>query len=98
LTSEGLIAFNITNRNLDLAPILNAAATLSGYQAVLIENPIDRPGSTDFLSSARTEVRWLLFVPKGLEIPAWPGMQSNGFANARAWTDSHASLLQAFRY
>jgi spermidine synthase len=98
LTSEGLIAFNITNRNLDLAPILNAAATLSGYQAVLIENPIDRPGSTDFLSSARTEVRWLLFVPKGLEIPAWPGMQSKGFANARAWTDSHASLLQAFRY
>jgi spermidine synthase len=98
LTSEGLIAFNITNRNLDLAPILNAAAMLSGYQAVLIENPIDRPGSTDFLSSARTEVRWLLFVPKGLEIPAWPGMQNKGFASTRAWTDSHGSLLQAFRY
>jgi spermidine synthase len=98
LTSEGLIAFNITNRNLNLAPILNAAATLSGYQAVLIENPIDRPGSTDFLPATRTEIRWLIFVPKGLAIPAWPGTQTKGLDSARAWTDSYGSLLQAFRY
>jgi spermidine synthase len=97
LTPEGVIAFNITNRNLDLAPILFAAAQASGYQGVLIENPIDTPGPAGSTTMSQRDVRWMLFVPQALEPPAWPGARTRSRNPGRLWTDTYGSVLQAFR-
>ncbi len=96
LTSEGMIAINITNRNLDLAPILFDAAKRTGYQPLLIENPIS-VSETARQTGPVTEVRWLLMVPKGLSVPAWPGSREKLRTLGSAWTDSYGSLLQAFQ-
>lgn len=96
LTPEGVIALNVTNRNLDLAPILFDAARRTGYQPLLIENPISVSETAKQAGPTR-EVRWLLMVPKRLEVPAWPGARGSLRNAGTAWTDSYGSLLQAFR-
>ena len=97
LTPEGVIAVNITNRNLDLAPILFDTARRTGYQPLLIENPIAVSETAGQTGPSR-EVRWLLMVPKELKIPAWPGTRYSLRNAGNAWTDSYGSLLQAFRH
>lgn len=87
---------NITNRNLDLAPILFDAAQRTGYQPLLIESPIAVSQTVKQTGPTR-EVRWLLLVPKELEVPAWPGARSQLRNHGTAWTDSFGSLLQALR-
>jgi spermidine synthase len=97
LTDQGWVAINITNRNLDLAPVLFATAREAGYQPLLVENPIDAPRAAESETSSRRDVRWLLCLPPGTTIPAWPAARTALRSEARAWTDAYGSLLQAFR-
>ncbi|MCU0707012.1 MAG: fused MFS/spermidine synthase [Pirellula sp.] len=97
LTTDGIIALNITNRNLDLAPVLFQAAVETGHQPLLIEHPIDRPDPDDASHRAESDVRWLLLLPDGQPLPPWPNSRTALRDHAEAWTDAYGSLWQAFR-
>ncbi len=98
LTDQGWIAINVTNRNLDLAPVLFATVREAGLRPFLIENPIDAPQSSAEVLGPNREVRWLLCIPSGASIPAWPGVKTELPTEARPWTDGYGSLLQAVRF
>jgi hypothetical protein len=88
LETNGLIAINITNRNLDLAPTLFLTGQALDLQPLLIESG---------------QVRWLLFFPHGSQLPAWPGARgklspSSQRKHLHAWTDDFVSPLQALRW
>jgi len=94
---QGLIAFNITNRNLDLAPMLFSAAREVSLQPVLIESRMQPPNGALNLVAGAGEVRWLLMFPPEVVLPAWPGARSELRRTAPAWSDDFASPLQALR-
>lgn len=107
LTSRGLIAMNITNRNLDLAPVLMAAAKRCHRQSLLVESPMESPENAstrgrDASKTART-VRWLLLFPEDVPLPTWPNARTN-VSNPNPstpiapWTDDFGSPLHALRW
>lgn len=88
LEPEGLLAINITNRNLDLAPTLFLTGQELKLQPLLVESG---------------QVRWLLLFPASSQLPAWPGAReklspSSQPKNLHSWTDDFASPLQALRW
>jgi hypothetical protein len=98
---------NITNRNLDLAPVLMAAAKRCHRQSLLVESPMESPENAstrgrDASKTART-VRWLLLFPEGIPLPAWPNARTN-VSNPNPstpiapWTDEFGSPLHALRW
>lgn len=103
LVPEGVIAMNITNRNMDLAPILFATSKLANRTALLVESKFadDEPESR--------RVRWLLLFPPEIPLPAWPGSRtklapSQDTTNVQSlpiqqgWTDQFASPFHALRW
>jgi hypothetical protein len=93
LAKDGAIAFQITNRYLDLAPILSAAAQESNCNAVILETdpPSDRQGS---------QVRWAIFLPKALapnDSPSWEKTAAKPVKIVAPWTDDFGSLWSALR-
>jgi spermidine synthase len=102
LAPEGILALNITNRNLDLAPILFATAKQAALKPLLVESKL-----SPFEPPTR-QVRWLLLFPQDATLPAWPGardqlapsIRSSGSttSNRPIWTDDFASPLHAMRW
>lgn len=88
LEPDGILAINITNRNLDLAPTLFLTGQELKLQPLLVESG---------------QVRWLLLFPASSQLPAWPGAReklspSSKPKNIHVWTDDFASPLQALRW
>lgn len=94
---------NITNRNMDLAPILFATSKLADRTALLVESKFadDEPESR--------RVRWLLLFAPEIPLPAWPGSRtklapSQDTTNVQSlpiqqgWTDQFASPFHALRW
>ena len=96
LKDDGVIIFNISNRYLDLAPVLGAVAPTAGMTAFLqeFEAPIGDPTAND--SS------WVVMVPPGAaeaRIRAdgrWTPIQPP--AGLRPWTDGYSNLLSAIMW
>lgn len=97
LASNGILAWNITNRNLDLAPLLFDAARRVGYDPILIESPLRAEEDSLRRGWGRSDVRWLMMVPRGMAVPPWPGARTELRSRAIAWTDDYGSILQALR-
>ncbi len=88
LEPDGLLAINITNRNLDLAPTLFLTGQELELKPLLVESG---------------QVRWLLLFPPSSTLPAWPGAReklspSSQPEGLHTWTDDFASPLQALRW
>lgn len=103
LAPNGILAINITNRNLDLAPILFATSKRAGFKPLLVESKLAT------YEPVSRKVRWLVLFPQNSELPAWPGARdklapsqdpSSDPSNPQStlWTDQFASPLHAIRW
>jgi SAM-dependent methyltransferase len=89
----GVIAFHISNRFLDLKPVLLAIAARKGLQFAFLHEPDDAGGTTsDWV--VLTRERAFLGRPAIAEITE-PVAPDPGF---RSWTDDYSSLLPVLRY
>jgi hypothetical protein len=108
LAPNGILALNITNRNLDLAPILFNTSKQAGFKPLLVESKLAS------YEPASRKVRWLVLFPQNCQLPAWPGSRdklapsqdpSRDPNNPKSpapkgtiWTDQFASPLHAMRW
>ena len=84
VAEDGVIAIHVTNRNLDLAPIVLASADALGIRSALIESA--------------GNVRWvILFNDTQRPLPTWADSTQPSRRTAKPWTDDYGSLLQAIR-
>jgi SAM-dependent methyltransferase len=90
LRPDGILAFHISNKYLDLAPVIQAAAQNAGLPAVLISSPDD-----DYTGGYTAD--WVLITANHefLSLPAVKDAAEEieprpGF---RLWTDDYSSLL-----
>ncbi|MBO9723192.1 MAG: fused MFS/spermidine synthase [Novosphingobium sp.] len=97
LTPRGLLLLHISNRYIDLAPVVGTNATASGLKAI---SRLDRPLDTDFY----TPSRWIALSrdPQVLEQllgqnPDAPWIPLEERA-AKPWTDDYASILPYVRW
>lgn len=93
LAEGGLIAFQITNRYLDLSPIIAAAAREAKGVAAIVESA--RP--PDSISS---QVRWAIIFPlesSKREVPNWASSSTPDAKGVVPWTDDFGSLRSALR-
>lgn len=89
LRPGGVLVFNVTNRNLDLAPMLGATARVNGLAAVTAED--HRAETRESLPSewvvvARTEAD---LEPLRRRNERWQPIRADG----PVWTDTYSSLL-----
>jgi SAM-dependent methyltransferase len=91
---DGVIAFHITNRYLNLAPVVEQVALDAGFQAVLIADRPDGRGLT-VLSDWMIVTRSNSFLQQS-EIAAhtMPFIHRSGHP---LWTDQYSNLLQAMK-
>lgn len=94
LTDDGILAFHVSNRNMDLRPVLAAAAKELGLAALTRhgghtgELKSTYKGSATLVGFARTESRLEpLRAMKG-----WEPLQDKGW---RVWTDDYSNVLGA---
>lgn len=102
LSPEGLLAFHISNRYLDLDPVLARLAAVQGWQALR--------RSDDELSEAqkdggKTASAWVVLgkEPEILarlnEMPQWQQWKGGPpSAQEKLWTDDYSALLDVFRW
>jgi len=94
IKSDGVIAFHLSNRYLNLAPVVGQIAHEAGFQAVLVA---DRPP----VSSLYTASDWVL-VTRNAGFLRQPEIESSSTSiaprnDARAWTDQYANLFQVLK-
>ncbi|MGY8996704.1 MAG: hypothetical protein ACKVH7_09705, partial [Alphaproteobacteria bacterium] len=90
---SGVLAINISNRFLDIEPVVNDAALAFGLKAVLIDSPGDAP--------VRARSLWALLSrdPRMLELKAPKGGTIRPLISARvAWTDTYGSPFQLIKW
>jgi hypothetical protein len=91
---EGVIAFHLSNRYLDLPPVVGQIAHEAGFQAVLVT---DRPPVSGLVAPSSwvlvTRDASLLRRPE-IESASTPIPRRDG---ARTWTDQYASLFQVWK-
>jgi hypothetical protein len=95
LAEGGLLAFQITNRYLDLAPILEAAAKRTALRAIIVESS---PPATSGIDEFKSNVRWAILVPSSIkesELPTWARSQKLPPKSVAPWTDDFGSLWSA---
>ena len=93
LTPGGLLAFNISNRHLDLEPVLGSLAREAGLVARIQRDVV----GAEARALGRTPSTWLIMVRGTADLgplggdPRWrPARAAPG---VRAWTDDFAALL-----
>jgi spermidine synthase len=99
LTDHGLLAFNITNRYLDMKPILSKIAQHAGLAAVVQDDPNI---ATKELDRGKFASVWVLMARRradfgslGLQ-PKWHDLQLQ--AGTRLWTDDYSSLVSIIHW
>jgi hypothetical protein len=98
LAPGGVIAWHVSNRNLDLAPIVADLAADAGLVAWL---QVDRPSGAG-LARYRTPSVWIALarVPEHLAPlvtdPRWTRL--HGRPEARPWTDEFSNIVSALRW
>ena len=94
LRPDGILAVHISNRHLNLAPVVSAAAARLGKDAVLISNQNDRPNGISLAN-------WVLLanheVFGGLPSIGKVGQLLAASGNEKLWTDSYSSLFAVLK-
>jgi SAM-dependent methyltransferase len=95
---DGVIAFHLSNRFLDLPPIVGQIAKEAGFQAVLIE---DHP-VWNHLTWGLTEASYWVLVTRNTAFLRQPAIAAHSVALApriglREWTDQFTNLLQVLK-
>lgn len=95
LAPRGIITYHVSNRYLDLAPILASLAEDAGLQAVARSDDAMRPPYPGKMSS-----EWVILGEPRRLAPliasgAWKPVP---VTRNRPWTDDHADILGAFRF
>lgn len=99
LAAAGLLAFNISNRHLDLEPVL-ADLALDARLAALVRH--DAVVSAEDRARGRTPARWVVMARAAADLgalgadPRWRPAQRR--AGAAMWTDDFSSLLPVLRW
>ena len=91
LAPGGVVAFHVSNRYLDLAPVVAQLAQAHGLSAWQIE---DNPTEEDHLSFTD----WVLVgreIPKGLQDTGWAPEPAPG---APLWTDTYNNLFKVLKF
>lgn len=95
LTRDGILAFHISNRHLDLAPLMRAMATDLGL-ATALEDGAPSEASTQKLGS-----RWA-FLARSSEALGARGFPSEALSSSassvRVWTDDRSDLWSLFEW
>jgi hypothetical protein len=97
LAPDGVIAFQITNRYLDLAPVLHAAANQASSIAVIIETSSPQVSQS---ASTQSQVRWAILFEKASpanQRPKWAQQIQPATKIVAPWTDDFGSLWSALR-
>jgi hypothetical protein len=98
LAAEGILAVHISNRYLDLAPIVAALVADRGWMAL---DGADRDVPEDF---ARLASRWMALtrsfdiakrVSSNRSSPRWQWQRSLPGPRAPVWTDDQTSVIEA---
>jgi hypothetical protein len=96
LASDGAIVFNISNRYLDLAPVLGAVAPHLGMTAFVQDHDVD---DGDPNVSAST---WVVMAPHGAAEARYAGdrrwTRLVPRPDLRVWTDGYSNLLSAVHW
>jgi len=99
LAEGGLIVFNITNRYVDLEPVLGALAAHAGLVCLSCEEQESSLSEED-KRQGKTGSHWVVMarrekdLGKLAENPAWKKISST----QPEWTDDYSNLLGAFRW
>jgi hypothetical protein len=94
LADHGLLAFNISNRYLDLRPVLDALAGSAGLATIVQEDVHVSDGE---LSRGKFASTWVLMAREESDLcgltqeAAWHGLQ--GTSGQRLWTDDYSSIV-----
>jgi len=98
LSGNGIIAIHVTNRHLDLAPVVAAAAREMGFKGWLVSHRINREAgrktgtrSSDWVLVARDSNR----IFNGAPGPNAKSLED--LATVPVWTDEQSSLLGALK-
>jgi hypothetical protein len=95
LAANGVVAVHVSNRNLNLAPVVARAASALGKTAVLIESDRDETGGPIkraqwvLLTGNRTLAAKLAHVGRGSLL--------NGHNATRLWTDDYSDVIAALK-
>jgi hypothetical protein len=96
LQPDGILAIHISNRFLNLKPVVRTLAEQAGYQPLLIEweNPDDTPAysTSDWILLTRNEAFLSDLEVQSHKTP-WP----KSSAEPILWTDDYGSLLQVLK-
>ena len=90
---DGIIAFHVSNRFLDLKPVLLAIAAKQGLEFAYLHEPGEEGGTTSDWVLLTRDKRFLA-RPAIAEITE-PVAPDPGF---RLWTDDYSSLLEVFKW
>jgi hypothetical protein len=90
LRADGILAFHITNKHLDLAPVIAASVEAAGRMALLIHSPGD-------VERAIHPAMWVLAGNEGALSPFRPYGAAPGPRRPRVWTDDYSDILAALR-
>lgn len=94
---DGIVAFHVSNRFLDLIPVVARIAREQGAQAVLVE---DDPDEDD--PSGRSRSDWVLVSRSGQALAARAIVERDGAPAEdqpqwRTWTDDYSNLIQILK-
>jgi hypothetical protein len=94
---EGIVAFHVSNRFLDLIPVVARIAREQGALAVLVE---DDPEDDDMSSRSRSD--WVLVSRSGKALGAKAILERNAAPAEdqpqwRTWTDDYSNLIQILK-
>ena len=95
LVQGGLLAIHISNRYLDLEPVLAANARALHF-AAMVDVDTALP---DEKAAGKTESHWILMARKGIELDPFRTVEWNDLEvreGTRPWTDDYSNVLGAF--
>jgi hypothetical protein len=99
LAPAGLLVFNISNRHLELEPVLGTIARAAGLVTLARD---DARVSEAERALGKVESQWVVMARREEDLGALRGdprwRPASAPPGARPWTDSFASLLSAFRW
>jgi hypothetical protein len=95
LTPGGTLALHITNRFLDLEPVVASAGHAVGLEGVLVS---DEGLTSAEALTGRTPSRWVFLRRGGLPALGEPRARPAETRGRAAWTDDHAAVLSAIRW
>ena len=99
LSPDGLLAFHVSNRYLDMIPVLAALADGEGLTAM---QRIDREVTRAQSLLGKTPSQWVLMSRERSQLqplfddPRWSEIRSS--PSVRGWTDSYSNILSVFKW